>query len=451
MKSTPVSQGKGSQIGNGEACAGNRFLAPSCSLCGNMKPLRMSHFIPKFVGRWMKKTSATGFLSNAEDMSRRVQDLSSAPLLCGDCELRFSKLESYFADIMFYPFHMKGQRVFDYDERLGLFALSLAWRTVKMTYEATQEEAPELLDVINEAEASWRKILLSGRSEVAPYECHLSFLDFAREGEGLPAGFQWYTLRATDASIVEGIGKLYTYTKLPWMVFVTSIAPNEIEGWKGTKIETRGRIGSPQEIYDADFGGFLLQRAERATSLDLPKWREEAFVKSIEKNPDRFLLSESFKVHVAERDRALRKKLERMPESVKSLFSDVIARALDEPGQSAADNQVTKLMTRIVADALARVSDEEACLLDSGIVGAIWQSKSSGSIAMSTTMCKGIWVSFMVHPHSTRDYQRGKIVEELERLKESRPAGLTVPLAVFSMNVDRDGVSFEMGFWLDSA
>ena len=130
MKSTPVSQGKGSQIGNGEACAGNRFLAPSCSLCGNMKPLRMSHFIPKFVGRWMKKTSATGFLSNAEDMSRRVQDLSSAPLLCGDCELRFSKLESYFADIMFYPFHMKGQRVFDYDERLGLFALSLAWRTV---------------------------------------------------------------------------------------------------------------------------------------------------------------------------------------------------------------------------------------------------------------------------------------------------------------------------------
>lgn len=33
-----------------------------CALCGKNAELRESHLIPKFVGEWIKRTSATGYL-----------------------------------------------------------------------------------------------------------------------------------------------------------------------------------------------------------------------------------------------------------------------------------------------------------------------------------------------------------------------------------------------------
>jgi len=33
-----------------------------CKLCGNNDVLKESHFIPKFVGKWIKKTSVTGYI-----------------------------------------------------------------------------------------------------------------------------------------------------------------------------------------------------------------------------------------------------------------------------------------------------------------------------------------------------------------------------------------------------
>ena len=68
-----------------------------CSLCEHDRDLQESHIIPKFVGKWLKKTSATGFLVNANHASKRVQDLITLNLLCRDCEERFSKFETYFA------------------------------------------------------------------------------------------------------------------------------------------------------------------------------------------------------------------------------------------------------------------------------------------------------------------------------------------------------------------
>ena len=34
----------------------------TCALCGQQKDLRKSHIVPRFVGKWLKSTSATGFL-----------------------------------------------------------------------------------------------------------------------------------------------------------------------------------------------------------------------------------------------------------------------------------------------------------------------------------------------------------------------------------------------------
>jgi hypothetical protein len=45
-----------------------------CRLCGEMKELQESHILPGFVYRWMKETSATGYLRFAQQPNLRVQD-----------------------------------------------------------------------------------------------------------------------------------------------------------------------------------------------------------------------------------------------------------------------------------------------------------------------------------------------------------------------------------------
>src|SRR3989338_3970148 len=50
-----------------------------------------AHFIPKFVFDWIKKTSATGYLRQAININKRLQDGAKEKFLCLECENKFSK------------------------------------------------------------------------------------------------------------------------------------------------------------------------------------------------------------------------------------------------------------------------------------------------------------------------------------------------------------------------
>src|SRR5437870_2519070 len=198
-------------------------MQTACSLCGKGKELRASHIIPKFVGKWLKKTSGTGFMVSATQASKRVQDLTILHLLCSECEQRFSKLETYFANEIFFPFHEKKARSFAYDRRLEAFVISLCWRAIKIRYQEFKDDQPQLSSYVDLAELDWRKFLLCERPGVTPYENHLIFFDYAEKGDGLPPRFNWYTLRAVDATLAANSKRAFSYVKLPWMIFVTSI------------------------------------------------------------------------------------------------------------------------------------------------------------------------------------------------------------------------------------
>lgn len=75
-----------------------------CKLCLQNKPLADSHIIPKFAGKWLKETSATGYLRTAENPNVRKQDLPTEKLLCYDCEGLLSLWEKAFANEVFLPF-----------------------------------------------------------------------------------------------------------------------------------------------------------------------------------------------------------------------------------------------------------------------------------------------------------------------------------------------------------
>jgi hypothetical protein len=421
-----------------------------CALCGKEGGLRASHIIPSFVGKWLKSTSATGFLSQSDDLSVRVQDFPTLPLLCSYCEQKFSSLESYFASKVFYPFHNKKAREFEYDERLQLFALSLSWRTLKANLsEEFKIAAPERIPQVDQAEQDWRRMLLVGRIEKTPYENHLLFLDFAT-GDGVPPGFQRYVLRSVDACLVEGAGRVMTYTKLPWMVFATSIFPLKLDGWEKTILLGKGRISPRQVMMDGVFGTFLRDRAKLATKADLPKWRKEAIARAIKKDPERLLESASLDALIAEKDVERGIKMRDMPESIKALITEGIAKALDDSGKPKSENQLTKLVGRKIADSLANLSKEEADDLSGRMFATIKYSKIINGDALCRFQCNGVWVSFLVNPHSTKEYQREKIAKELEEVKKDSSRKNITPIAVFSLYVGDDGTGFEMGFWMDA-
>jgi hypothetical protein len=41
-----------------------------CALCQDETNLKESHLIPKFVGKWLKRTSATGYLRDIDNINK---------------------------------------------------------------------------------------------------------------------------------------------------------------------------------------------------------------------------------------------------------------------------------------------------------------------------------------------------------------------------------------------
>lgn len=65
----------------------------TCRLCEQQTKLKESHFIPKFVGKWLKKTLITGFFREHNELEKRAQDTAKEYWLCGQCEGLLSNWE----------------------------------------------------------------------------------------------------------------------------------------------------------------------------------------------------------------------------------------------------------------------------------------------------------------------------------------------------------------------
>ena len=129
-------------------------MPSKCKLCGKQSTLRESHIIPKFVLKWIKSTSATGYLVSASNAEKRLQDGTKIRLLCDSCEELFSGSEKYFSEKIFRPYHDKGVRSFGYDEALERYLTSLSWRALKMTCDDAVQDQPHFAAAVDSAEVS---------------------------------------------------------------------------------------------------------------------------------------------------------------------------------------------------------------------------------------------------------------------------------------------------------
>ena len=276
-----------------------------CKLCGQYARLIQGHVIPKFSIDWLKRTSATGYIRQGLKPDIRKQDIQKIALLCANCERLFSTWENQFTKRVFIPFQEKSQQSFKYDEWLLKFAVSLAWRTGMATVGDLRNSRSELTESVDKALDSWRAFLLGQSTDAEPYAHHLLFLDIVADAQGLdvPQGFHWYLLRGVDATVVSSSQNVFVYTKLPGLIFWSGVKPAKPEGWEGTLVSRKGVIGTNQEVSQAGFGDFLVDRVHQGSKLfnKISSRQRERIGQALLENPERSIKSRTFETYLAER------------------------------------------------------------------------------------------------------------------------------------------------------
>jgi hypothetical protein len=245
-----------------------------CRLCGETKELRESHILPGFVFRWMKETSATGYLRFAQQPNLRVQDGLKLHLLCGDCEQRFNHWETQFANRIFHPMTQGVAARASYGSWLLLFCVSVSWRVLVYHMDTTHLRSvpAAVLTSAGQAEATWREFLLGSRPRPQRHEQHI--LPLPRGAidrytySDMPTNINRYLFRTPDVTVASNNRDAFTYAKLGPFIILGFIAMPRPKQWVGTRVNTHGgTIGPRDYILPKPFDKFIFERAEITATL----------------------------------------------------------------------------------------------------------------------------------------------------------------------------------------
>lgn len=278
-----------------------------CQLCKKNRDLCDSHIIPSFVYKWIKNTSATGYLRFIKNFNLRVQDGRTVKLLCEDCEGIFNIIETHFSKRIFYPYVNEeldencvaqgNIKYFKYDDWLLKFIISIHWRII-VASEREKETPDKHVHKINEFENIWRNFLLGERKDTGLCESHIIFLQNMAAGRGnfhsiINEKINYYLLRSTDGTIIFSNSNLGVFSKIGPIAFFTFIKPHKIKNSANTRIKMRGKQTTIQSILNPDIVNFLFinRPNEAMDKLIISDKQQTVIDKSILKNPDRSINS----------------------------------------------------------------------------------------------------------------------------------------------------------------
>ena len=247
-----------------------------CALCDEKKELKQSHIIPSFVGKWLKKTSPTGYLRQIIKPNKRVQDITKEYLLCNECEQLFSSFEDLFAKKVFYPYVneeldewsvAKGNiKEIQYDEWLLKFIASLQWRALvktewkKINIDSRVKE--KFYKKTSELEKNLKDYLLDNRKDTGVTRHYVIFLQNLAAGKGtLPENISskvnTYLCRSVDSTIAHSNSGLFLYTKTGPIAVVSAILPESLSNMNDAHIHLRGKLKTAQGLSNSNVNRFI--------------------------------------------------------------------------------------------------------------------------------------------------------------------------------------------------
>ena len=252
------------------------FQMPSAPsrLCGATQKLQESHILPGLVFRWMKETSATGYLRCGRQPNLRVQDGLKLHLLCAGCEQRFNEWETQFAKQIFHPMTQGKAESACYASWLLLFCASVSWRVLVYFMDGKHlDHVPAALrPSVEHAEVTWREFLLGNRPRPQPHEQHilplaLGALESYTQSE-MPTNINRYLFRYPDMEVASDERDAFTYAKLGPFIILGFIAMPRPKQWVGTMVNVQGgTLGLRQCMMPRQFWDFISGRADRAATL----------------------------------------------------------------------------------------------------------------------------------------------------------------------------------------
>ena len=416
----------------------------TCALCGAKKELRLSHIIPRFIAKWLKETSASGFLRTG-DTGHRIQDTFKINLLCEKCEELFSAWETYFAEQIFYPFQ-DGNTKLPYDDRLSKFMVSIAWRLLRV-YLYDLIDDPTRRGYSETALEEWKDYLLGKRSDLGPYENHIFFLNtLDTSSTKLPDKFLWYTLRSIDSmTAVLARDQIFTFAKLPGILLVSSINPTEFRGWKVSKIDNKGTIELPQEITHKDALEFLVNRSTKIMQKPLTEVELNKIVAAMKSRSDRVLRSETLQTLLAEGKRKRQQLAGQLHPVVQQLLKILDCAQTD--GERPPDTRaLLDFGLHLISNSLVDLPKEKAEQLAREIEEAILKSKATQANASSVSDLGEIVVISHVYPNSSRTQLLRKIEESFAEIQKRGSFPKAAEILVLAWNSLNAEPSFELSF-----
>jgi hypothetical protein len=269
-----------------------------CALCGQDRTLAVSHIVPRFAGRWLIESSATGYLRDAVTPNRRKQDIEKRRLLCTECEAALSKDERSFADRFFRPY-AAGQLSFPvtYGPWALRFVVSLSWRLLAADLEQFVGRYPQWATITKDAERQWRLFLL-GKAESGEWTHHVFFChpDCFRSDEPLPEKLPWYIFRGVDGTVVYSPDKLFLFSNLCGIMAFSCLVPSCPEGLQGTQLRLRGTIPGVQVIDWPALGVFLANRVKQVFDRPLSARQNRLIETSVRQRFDRVAASDDARI-----------------------------------------------------------------------------------------------------------------------------------------------------------
>ena len=269
-----------------------------CKLCGALGELKLSHFIPKFVGKWVKETSATGYVRLTHNINKRAQDIAKDYWLCGSCEQLFSGWEREFANRIFYPFVKDETDTASYGDWLAKFCASLSWRTlsyIRFMNPKSEEEIDEKETAMMLGLASF---ILGKTNNLGIYEQHLYPLDpIDSTNTDVPENINRYFLRNMHMDVLSGNGNIMVYTKLPKFIILGLAGHSESKMLRSSRVSISGGKIAPQTYHwPTGFAEYLFGKAKVVGELyrTISSSQQAIIDKSIKSNPDRVATSGTF-------------------------------------------------------------------------------------------------------------------------------------------------------------
>nr|WP_298165253.1 hypothetical protein [uncultured Pseudomonas sp.] len=272
-----------------------------CKLCGNQAELRLSHLIPKFIGKWLKETSATGYLRDSRNINKRSQDILKEKWLCHDCEQLFSGWEKSFAEIIFKPHMNNPSTRCNYSSWMSKFCTSMSWRSLSYMTWGNDEEP-----VVKAHKAEWAateaalKDYLLGRTKtLGHYEQHVIPVEGVAEVKGNASPrLSRYLMRSIHTDLIASKSTRMIYTKIPGFIILGFVTVPYSGAMRSSRIALGDGYISPRKYHaDVKLFNYINEKADEiGRSYDGMSEKQKAGIEQLIKdNPEKVLNSGTFK------------------------------------------------------------------------------------------------------------------------------------------------------------